>query len=195
MKISGVLLAAGAARRFGRPKALLSWQGEALVARAARALLEAGAHECLVVLGSDAAEVRAALGDLPVRCVKNPRWEAGMGASIAAGVAAASGDACLVTLADQPGVDAALLARLIAASREGHPRVACRYADTLGVPALFSDADDLATLRKLDGDRGARALLASAPERAFALDAPEAAFDIDDEADWERWQLRNSRSP
>jgi CTP:molybdopterin cytidylyltransferase MocA len=124
-RISAVLLAAGASQRLARPKQLLVWQGETLVRRAARSALEAGVDELIVVVGAERDAVVAALAGLDLRVVTNERWHEGMGTSIAAGVGAASGDAVLLLLADQPGVDATLLAALIAGLRAGHTRVAC----------------------------------------------------------------------
>jgi molybdenum cofactor cytidylyltransferase len=184
-RLSGVLLAAGASRRLGRPKQLLVWQGETLVRRAARAALEARVDELIAVTGAHGDEVAAALAGLELRVVRNERWQDG----IAAGVSAASGTAVLVLLADQPGVDAALLAKLVAGEQSGHARVACAYAGGIGVPALFSDPSDLAALRALSGDRGARVLLADGGP-VLAIPAEQMAHDIDDDADWQRWQQR-----
>jgi CTP:molybdopterin cytidylyltransferase MocA len=186
-RVSGVLLAAGASRRMGRPKQLLVWRGDTLVRRAACAALEAGVDELIAVVGASADEVAAALAGLDARVVHHERWAEGLGSSIAAGARAASGDAVLLLLADQPGVDAPLLAELIAGMRAGHARVACAYAGVIGVPALFSDPTDLAALRALSGDRGARALLGDGGA-LLAIEADRAADDIDDEAGWQRWQ-------
>ena len=191
-RLSAVLLAAGGSRRLGRPKQLLVWRGEPLVRHAARAALEAGVDELIAVVGAERDGVAAALEGLALQVVDNPRWSEGMGGSIAAGARAASGDALLLLTADQPGVTGDLLARLIDAMRAGHPRVACAYAGVLGVPALFADPGDLAALRALSGDRGARELLrGSAP--VHAVPAEGAADDIDDETDWQRWQEKQAR--
>ena len=187
-RIGAVLLAAGGSSRLGRPKQLLVWQDEPLVRRAARAALDAGVDELVVVLGAERAAVGTALEGLPLRQVENTAWANGIGGSIACGVRAARSNALLLLLADQPGVDAGLLRQVIDAGRAGHARVACAYAGVLGVPALFADAGDLATLRELEGDRGARALLTANPEAVLAISAEQAAFDVDDESDWTRWQ-------
>jgi molybdenum cofactor cytidylyltransferase len=186
-RLSAVLLAAGASRRLGHPKQLLVWRGDTLVRRAARAALGAGADELIAVTGASADDVAAALAGLDMRIVHNDRWPEGIGSSIAAGMRAMSGDAVLLLLADQPGVDAALLAQLVAGWRAGHARVACAYAGVIGVPALFADPADLAALRELSGDRGAQRLLADGGN-VFAIAAEHVAHDIDDEADWQRWQ-------
>jgi len=193
-RLSGVLLAAGASRRLGRPKQLLVWQGETLVRRAARAALEAGLDELIVVAGAERDAVAAALAGLDLRVVDNERWPEGIGSSIAAGVRAASGAAVLLLLADQPGVDAALLAELIVGMEAGHERVACAYAGVIGVPALFSSPSDLVALRELSGDRGARQLLTRDGATVLAIPAEQAAHDIDDEADWRRWQDERPRT-
>ena len=158
-----------------------------MVTRAARALLDAGADECLVVLGARGPEVAAALEGLPVETLTNPRWEEGMGTSIAAGVGAARGDACLIALADQPGVDAALLRELMDTARTGHARVAARYAGTLGVPAVFSGAEDLRRLRELAGDQGAKSLCCG-PAPSSPSKRPRLPSDIDTQADWDGWR-------
>lgn len=186
-RLSGVLLAAGGSRRLGRPKQLLEWRGESLVRRAARAALEAGVDELIAVVGAERDAVTEALAGLDLRVVANERWREGIGSSIAAGVRAASGGAVLLLLADQPGVDAALLAELVAAGKAGHERVACAYASVVGVPALFQDPSDLAALRALSGEQGARGLLRRAGAAVHAVPAERAAHDIDDEGDWRRW--------
>lgn len=190
-RLSAVLVAAGASRRLGRPKQLLDWHGEPLVRRAARAALDAGVDELVVVLGAEAEAVQAALEGLDVRIVEHPGWPEGMGSSIAAGVGAATGDAVLVLTCDQPGVDAALLRLLVEAMQAGHTRVACAYSGVVGVPALFSAPADFAALRALSGEQGARGILRSDAHAVCAIAAAQAAHDIDDEAAWERWQAEN----
>jgi CTP:molybdopterin cytidylyltransferase MocA len=187
-----VLLAAGASRRLGRPKQLLVWRGETLVRRAARAALDAGVDELIAVVGAEREAVAAELAGLDLGLVENARWREGIGSSIAAGVRAASGPAVLLLLADQPGVGAALLAELIAGMQAGHERVACAYGGVVGVPALFSAPSDLAALRDLSGEQGARRLLGQSGAPVLAVPADEAAHDIDDEADWRRWQESSS---
>jgi molybdenum cofactor cytidylyltransferase len=187
-RLSGVLLAAGASLRLGRPKQLLVWRGEPLVRRAARAALDAGVDELIVVVGAESEAVAAAVAGLDLRVLENDRWPDGIGSSIAAGVGAASGSAVLLLLADQPGVDAALLTELIAGMEAGHERVACGYEEVIGVPALFSAPSDLAALRALSGERGARGLLRRTGAPVLVVPAQQAAHDIDDEADWRRWR-------
>jgi len=87
--LAAVLLAAGASRRFGADNKLLARiDGVPLLRRNAAALLAAGVSPLVVVTGADPAGVADALAGMPVAPVANPRWEAGMGGSIAVGVLA-----------------------------------------------------------------------------------------------------------
>lgn len=180
-----ILLAAGASRRLGRAKQLVELDGEPLLRRAARALVETRPLETLVVLGHDAERMRAALDELPVLCVVATDHAEGMAASLRAGLAAldARCDGALVALTDQPALDADHLEALLDAWRAQPSRAAASaYAGVLGVPALLPRAwfDELAQLR---GDVGARALLRARASGVVAVAAPALARDVDVEAD------------
>ena len=83
-----LVLAAGASRRLGEPKQLLRVDGESLVHRAVRFGLATNPAQALLVLGAGAGEVRAEVADLPVTPLVCDQWQAGLGASLAAGMAA-----------------------------------------------------------------------------------------------------------
>jgi molybdenum cofactor cytidylyltransferase len=108
--------------------------------------------------------IRRALEGLPVRWAINRDAEHGMSTAIRAGITAlpANTDAAIVALADQPLVDAHVVAQLVARWREGGARaVQPRYDDGRGHPVLF-DASLFPALCALEGDVGARAVLDSA---------------------------------
>ena len=73
-RIAGIVLAGGGSQRFGRPKLLEIWEGEALIRRSVRAAREAGLDPIVVVLGADGPAIREALGQLPVQITNNPDW-------------------------------------------------------------------------------------------------------------------------
>src|ERR1043165_6570846 len=105
MEIAGLVLAAGAGRRYGMPKALAAYRGVLLVRRAAGTLRTAGIAEPLVVVGARAPDVRAAAPELTY--LENPDWATGMASSLRTGLAAlATGPAAavVVLLVDMPGV-------------------------------------------------------------------------------------------
>ena len=185
--VACVLLAAGGSSRLGRPKQLVRHRGVPLLHHAvavARAALPSS--PLVVVVGAYSLRVRALLQRTHsgARVVGNPLWREGMASSLRAGLAAVPRDsrAALVLLVDQPHVDAASLARLLHAwsRRRGVP-AAARYAGRVGAPAILPRRHWRA-LARLDGDRGARAMLRGGGARTL-VDMPEAAFDVDTAAD------------
>lgn len=182
MPAAGIILAAGAATRMGRLKQLLPYDGKTLVEHAVEQALGAGFDPIVVVVGAEAAAVRAALATQPVRLVENPRWHLGMGSSIAAGVEVLLDAQSLgVLLADQPFVTARHLRDMQALLERGTaPAVAAEYNGTLGVPALFK-RELFGSLQSLDAARGAHGLLRT---YATPFPLPEAAIDIDTPEDF-----------
>jgi CTP:molybdopterin cytidylyltransferase MocA len=159
---AGLLLAAGAGRRFGRPKALVELDGEPLLRRALRVLTAGGCAPVRVVLGAQAEDARALLED-PSIAVHAPDWSTGMGASLRAGLLAMAettdATAVLIHLVDLPRVDARVVARLRALAS---PEVVARasYDGIPGHPVLLGRRWWTEVGRGAAGDRGARDWLA-----------------------------------
>ena len=169
--IGAVLLAAGASRRWGAENKLLAdVDGTPMIARAAGAITKAGLP-LLVVLGHEAERVQAALAASDARFVIAPEHARGMGHSLAAGIAAAlpSWAGALVCLADMPWVRPETLAAL-AAALDGPDAVAVPVHDgARGNPVAWGRGW-FARLAALDGDAGARALLAAATPTEVGAD-------------------------
>jgi molybdenum cofactor cytidylyltransferase len=185
--VACLLLAAGGSRRLGAAKQLIRYRARPLLAHAAAAARGALPRAPLiVVVGAEALRVRLVLrrARCRARVVANPRWRDGMATSLRSGLDAVpqSARAALVLLVDQPHVDAAAITRLVTAwrRRPGVP-AAARYDGRVGVPAVLPRRHWPA-LRKLQGDRGARALLRGAPSVTL-VEMPEAALDVDTPAD------------
>jgi len=197
--IVAIVLAAGEARRYGAPKQTLAIEGVPMVRRAALAARGAGMR-VIVVTGAHRAEVEACLQGIDVACRFNASWRKGMGGSIAHGIGAVLGTmpeatACIVMLADQPGVTAADLGRFAAAARAAPRRIiAARYSGIIGAPCLFP-RPCFAELAALSGDRGARAVIRRHPESVDALTLPGAALDIDTIEDYTRCIRMKPRTP
>lgn len=187
--LDAIVLAAGAATRFGSAKQLLRMEGETLLAGAVRRASEVAAH-VIIVLGARAAELAAALEGAPGQVVVNRDWDEGIASSIRAGVASLPQDGAgvLLLLADQAAVTVADLQGLVAAwNRQPALIAAAQYDGITGVPAIFPRAC-FAELLALKGDTGARKLLKAHPERIIPVPMPHAALDIDTPADWEGFQ-------
>lgn len=178
---AAIVLAAGASKRLGRSKQLLTIDGEPLVRRAVRAALATDPADCIVVLGDDSAEIERELAGVPVRIVLNDDAGSGMASSLRAGIAAldATIAGALIVLTDQPALTADHLRALCAAWRDQPAHaVASAYAGVLGVPALLPRAW-FAEIAALAGDVGARNLLRRRRDRVIAIDSPALARDLD----------------
>jgi len=165
-EVAGLLLAAGAGQRMGRPKALVELDGEPLVRRALRALADGGCAPLLVVLGAAAEEVCSLLPD-GVRVVPATDWQQGMGASLRAGLAALSAlapvpHAAVVHLVDLPGVGGAAVGRLVAQAAPD-ALVRAGYSGSPGHPVLLGAAHWAGVRDAATGDSGARGYLAGHP--------------------------------
>ena len=175
---TGILLAAGAGRRFGGPKQLARVDRRPLIEWALGALIDL--DRVIVVLGARADEIRARADLGRAEVVICEDWAEGMGASLRAGLAAAGArDEVVITLADQPFITAAVVARVRAA-----PGAATRatFAGQPGHPVVLRP-EWLAGASALAGDRGFRGRLDGATEvECGDLADPR---DIDTQADLE----------
>lgn len=162
--IAGLLLAGGASRRFGGNKLVAPLAGQPVLRWSAEALA-AAVNDVYVVVPMVSDEVREALEGVRVRWVENRDAHTGMASSIRAGIAALPAEtvAVVVTLGDQPTIDAGDIRRVVDRWRDaaaGTRAVVAEYVDGRGHPALFG-AELFPALSALAGDRGARELLAS----------------------------------
>jgi molybdenum cofactor cytidylyltransferase len=186
--VSGILLAAGASRRFGGHKLLADVDGAPLIRRTAERLLAATLDEVIVVLGREPERVRATLAGLSVRFTTNDRWSEGLSGSLAAGVRALDPRAAVVVVAlgDQPTIDPTVIDALVeVAQRERAAITLPAYRGTRGHPVVFA-RELFPELLAVTGDRGARDVVALAPERVreVAIDA-DAPRDVDTADDLE----------
>jgi CTP:molybdopterin cytidylyltransferase MocA len=165
--VAGLVLAAGAGRRFGGPKAIALLYGERLVDRAARLLRDGGCEPVLVISGAVPLDVPGA------RVIENAEWTSGMGSSLRIGLAAAeesNANAVIVALVDTPWVGVEAVRRLRAAQERGAVIAVATYDGAARHPVLLGRDvwDDAARLAV--GDIGARALMVSRPD--LVVDVP-----------------------
>jgi molybdenum cofactor cytidylyltransferase len=200
--ISGLLLAAGGARRFGSQKLVAELEGEPLVRHAALTLARE-TDELIVVVGSEAAAVTRALDGIEARIVENEEWARGLSTSIRCGVQATTPNtsAIIIALGDEPRVDGSVSRALISTWRDtARPIVVTRYAGEIGHPILF-DASLFPELLSLDGDRGARGVIQRSPDRVAYVDMTTAPpLDVDEPNDLRRladtiWYPRPESAP
>ena len=156
MRCTAVLLAAGSASRMGhRPKCLLERDGQSLIRRTVQALLDAGVHEVVVVLGHYAQEVAPAVAGLPVTVVANPHPEQGIISSQRLGLQSipATCDAVVMCLADQPLIEAQDITELLQAFADRPTNTSLVFPQVQGLPGnpvVLSDAVRAAVLQGSD---------------------------------------------
>jgi nicotine blue oxidoreductase len=178
--VVGLVLAAGAARRFGSPKQLARFDGRPLLEHALLAMASARLVErVVVVLGAHSDAVLASVERHGAAAVICGDWDEGQAASLRAGVAAATGaGAVVVTLGDQPAIAAEAIDRVVAARDGASLAVRASYAGRPGHPVLL-EQPLFAAVAALSGDEGARGLLAGAAVKVIACDGVGSDLDID----------------
>ena len=182
-----IILAAGSSSRLGLPKQLLEFNGRSLLRHAGDVAIGARSAEVLAVIGFESDRMKHELDDLPVRILKNDRWEEGIASSIRLGLTSLPKEtqAAVLMLCDQPFVNSELLVRLISSCTPAKPIAAAGYGGTSGVPACFDHAI-FPELLKLQGDSGAKSIIRHDPSRTATLPFPDAAIDIDTMFDFKK---------
>jgi molybdenum cofactor cytidylyltransferase len=164
--IAGLVLAAGGASRFGSPQQLADLEGVPLLQHAIDAMLAVPSLDrVVVVLGSYAEEIAAAVKFASAEPVVCAEWSEGMAASLRCGVAElGAADWVVVTLGDMPGVTPEAIEAVMDAVGDDVDAVRAEYAGHAGHPVAMSRAllDRVPALR---GDVGARDLLRGARVR------------------------------
>jgi CTP:molybdopterin cytidylyltransferase MocA len=182
--ITGVVLAAGAGRRFGHPKADVLLGGRRLVDRAVATLLAGGCTDVLAVLRPDQAPAFGA------RTVVNPDPDRGMGSSLRCALAELAADpasgACVVLLVDLVGVRPAEVAAVISRHRDGAEIVAVRRAGQRSHPVLVARRWYSEFAGSAEGDQGGRGFFDRHCDDTSFLDYPDALIDIDTPEDLRR---------
>lgn len=181
MTTLGILLAAGASRRFGfGDKLMADYRGQPLVRHAAAALAGSGCDALAAVLSSP--RVADALPGGFARHFVTPGLP--MAASFRAAIACArqaGADRLLLCLGDMPHVQTATLRRLLARDRS----TAC-VCDDVRMPPLLLMSRDFPRLDGIEGDQGARPLVRGLAPQDLVPVAPFQAIDIDSAADLAR---------
>jgi molybdenum cofactor cytidylyltransferase len=200
-KFAAVVLAAGSSSRLGQPKQLVKIEGETLVRRTCRQLLNLRPLSLTVVTGFSSASVREELSDLEVKVVRNDDWAQGMGSSIACGVQDVPEQAkgLLMTVCDLWKIGEPDLIDLLTAWSSNISVITATswYDDKAfiyGPPVLFP-RNMIRELKKLTGNQGAKALIAQNMSGVRFVEMENAAFDLDTAGDLEQLFKRTGPNP
>jgi CTP:molybdopterin cytidylyltransferase MocA len=161
---AGLLLAAGAGRRFGTPKALVAdW-----LTRGIDALAAAECGPVVVVLGAAQQQARERLHGRAVTVAVAEDWSVGLSASLRAGIAALPADApaAVVTLVDLADVGESVVRRVLEKGAGTATLTRATYHRRPGHPVVLGRDHWSGILAAAHGDVGARAYF---DRRAVAL--------------------------
>jgi molybdenum cofactor cytidylyltransferase len=186
-----IVLAAGASTRMGTPKQLLLYQGRSFVRHTVEVAVASICQPIIIVLGANAQRIKPEVSHFPVQIVENQQWSEGMSSSIRVGIEALNAvnpelEAVAIALCDQPFISSQIINQLVEAYYlTGKPIVACEYAGTLGVPALFSRTL-FPELMALKTSQGAKQIINKHRHEVVGVPFPEGAIDIDTPEDYDQ---------
>ena len=190
---AGIILAAGAATRFGRPKQLLRVKDKYLIERVLDAALNSRLARIVLVLGYAHQKILEALGKKVqhsrLHIEINPHYKKGQSHSLRVGLSAVSDDfsAVMFLLGDQPMLDSATINTLLERFWSADKDICVpTYRGQRKSPAIFNSRF-YSQLRDIKGDIGARQLIDDNPNQVLAIeiDDPLCFFDIDTPQDFE----------
>ncbi len=180
---AGLVLAAGAGSRMGRPKALMrDPDGTGWLARAVAALVDGGCDPVTVVLGAAAAQARVLVPD-GASVVVADDWASGMAASLRAGLTALdpASEAVVVTLVDLPDVGPDVVRRV--ADGAGPATLArAAYAGTPGHPVVLGRVHWAGVAATATGDAGAKSYLTTHHARVVLVECGDLATGVDQDS-------------
>lgn len=181
-KVAGLILAAGASTRMGRPKQLLPAGGLSLLDRVLGEALGSDLDMVILVLGYQAKEIKGSLRTDPrhlkLRIIENRNYGDGLSSSIVTGLSAVEEEFghVMIMLADMPHITSHLINRLLYQYLEsGLPLGAIKIKNRRSHPVIFGRRlyPDLHQLR---GDVGARDLFLKYPGQVCLVE-PEKNYD------------------
>lgn len=191
MKNTGIIvLAAGNSSRMGSPKQLLVYQGKTLLERITDTALEIfDPNQIVLVLGARHHEIASVIKNKNIHIVINENWESGMASSIQTGMKKLSVlfpemERCFISVCDQPYLTSDLFSKMLQLQEtSGKEIVVTKYANTLGVPVLFSKKY-FKPLMELTGEQGAKKIIQQNMNDVEPFEFEKGAVDIDTPSDY-----------
>jgi len=189
---AGIILAAGAATRFGQPKQLLRLKEKYLIERVLDAALNSRLSRVVLVLGYAHQKILQALAEKTqhskLHIEVNPHYKKGQSHSLRVGLAAVKNDFPAVTflLGDQPMLNSATINTLLERFWSGDKDICVpTYRGRRKNPVIFSRRL-YNHLMDIKGDTGARQLIDDNPDQVLTIeiDDPLCFFDVDTPQDF-----------
>ena len=152
--------------------------------------LEAKLHPVIVITGFNAEKISDRIAKFEIDTLYNEKWRQGMASGIVKGISKISGtglDAIFITVCDQPFVSSGLFLQMMKKKEKtGKDIIACSYAGTMGVPALFGK-NYFPALRMLTGVQGAKIIIELNESDVDTVEFENGRIDIDTLADYKHF--------
>lgn len=187
MRIAALVLAAGSSRRLGQPKQLLAYKGRTLLDASLDVARKAPVDRRLATIGGAGPAVLDTIDFTDFEVVESVHHTDGCSSSIVSAIGELSDvDGFLLLLGDQPGVQASTVEAVVAAAKEQHPIVVCRYQDGIGHPFFFSN-ETFDVLGGLHGDKAVWKVIESGQFEVHEVNIDHnVPLDVDTWEDYER---------
>ena len=184
-KVAGLLLAAGTSTRMGQPKQLLRVGGETLLDRILNEVLSSDLDLALLVLGSQAQEIKKSLGTAlrhpKLKIIENKNYLDGISTSIITGLSEVEDvfDHVMIILADMPLINSSLINLLLheylaSPWQLGAIKLIGRRSHPVIIGRPFYDE-----LYRLKGDVGARDLFVKYADQVCLVEPEQDYDDVD----------------
>ena len=189
MSTAIIILAAGNSSRMGKPKQLLSYNGQTLLNIVISESVKTNFNPIVVVLGAHAKEIAQSAINPGVVYAVNEGWENGMSSSISFGLKTALNinyeiENAIFTVADQVHISAEIIEQLDHVHQtEEKNIVTSAYAQTTGTPTLFNKKY-FEELLNLTGETGAKSLIKENTDDTATIPFELGKVDIDTETDY-----------
>ncbi len=185
-----VLLAAGASKRLGQPKQLVSFHDKTLLQHAIDCGESLDLKSKVLVIGANSQQILSETDTKSFEVCMNEKWEEGMATSLNLGLhkllnlnSELSG--IMVLVSDQPFVSEKLLNEMIQSFSKESSIVVCKYQEIIGVPTLIGSSY-FEEIQALKGDQGARRIIKKYPDLVKTISFDQGNFDIDTPEDLRR---------
>lgn len=176
---------------MGTAKQLLSYQGKTLLDSTIDTAKEVFNHnQIILVLGANHNEIASKITDKDIPISINNEWQSGMASSIKKGLKELleqfpNLENCFISVCDQPYLTSNIFTQMLQLKEYSQKEiVVAKYADTMGVPALFSNKY-FTTLMSLDGEQGAKKIIQQNMVDVETFRFEKGAIDIDTKVDYE----------
>jgi len=189
LKISGIILAAGASSRMTKYKQLLKFKGESLLNAIVGKCQQLELEEIVCITGYLDKELRDEVMEDDITFIHNAKHKEGMVGSLKLGIDHISDskvDAVLVVLTDQPLIPLSHYQAMISkVESEFAMLIATSYNGTIGVPALYS-RQYFQEIMSLDNNSSAKSILKRHNKELVTIDCAMAGLDVDTDEDYNK---------